>query len=140
MPHYADRMPLFSDAEGPAPEWAAVATVEQVLEPMISSALAGHVVALTGPGEDEVVAVAPIMVVQAGLAALGRSNTEIQAPGWAANATVREVMNSLTSSVLAGQIVRLSGPDEGDVVAVAPMAVVKAGKAHMGRTGGRDDG
>lgn len=136
LTHYPDPMPLFSDTKGPAPEWAAVATVEQVLEPMISSALAGHVVSLTGPGDDDVVAVAPIALVQAGLAALGRSDTDIQAPGWAANATVREVMNSLTSSVLAGHIVCLFGPDKGDAIAVAPMAVVEAGKAHVGRTGG----
>lgn len=128
-------MPLFSDTEGPAPDSAAVATVDEILAPMISSALAGHVVALSGPGDDDVVAVAPMALAEAGLAALGRSSTEIQLPGWGPDATVREVMTSLTSSVLAGGIVRLSGSGEGDV-AVAPMVVVDAGRAHVGRTSG----
>lgn len=66
-------MPLFSDTEGPAPEWAAEATVGQVLGELIARAKAGHVVYLTGPGDDDAVAVAPVEVVKAGLAALGRT-------------------------------------------------------------------
>lgn len=66
-------MPLFSDTEGPAPEWAAEASVSQVLGALTSQALAGNVVYLNGPGDDDVVAVAPVEVVKAGLAALGRS-------------------------------------------------------------------
>ncbi|WP_422647346.1 hypothetical protein [Actinoalloteichus caeruleus] len=71
LAHYALGIPLFSDTEGPAPEWAAEATVGQVLGELIAQAKAGHVVYLTGP-EDDAVAVAPIEVVRAGLAALGR--------------------------------------------------------------------
>lgn len=67
-------MPLFSDTEGPAPEWAAEASVSQVLGELTSQALAGNVVYLTGPGDDDVVAVAPVEVVRAGLAALGRTD------------------------------------------------------------------
>lgn len=66
-------MPLFSDTEGPAPDWAAEATVGQVLGDLIAQAQAGHVVYLTGPGDDDVVAVAPVEVVRAGLKALGRT-------------------------------------------------------------------
>ncbi|MGH8879362.1 MAG: hypothetical protein ACRD0P_18795 [Stackebrandtia sp.] len=65
-------MPLFSDTEGPVPEWAADASVSNVLGELTSQALAGNVVYLTGPGDDDVVAVAPVEVVKAGLAALGR--------------------------------------------------------------------
>ncbi|WP_016698393.1 hypothetical protein [Actinoalloteichus spitiensis] len=42
-----------------------------MLGELITQAKAGHVVYLTGP-EDDAVAVAPIEVVRAGLAALGR--------------------------------------------------------------------
>lgn len=136
--HYPNGMPLFSDTEGPAPEWAAVATVETVLEPLISSAVAGQVVALTGPGDDDVMAVAPIALVEAGLAALGRSSAEIQAPSWGPGPTVREVMNSLTASALAGRIVRLSGHGQGAAAVVAPMSVIDAGRTHFGRTADAD--
>ncbi len=40
---------------------------------LIAQARAGHVVYLTGPGDDDVVAIAPVEVVTAGLAALGRT-------------------------------------------------------------------
>ncbi|MBE1579536.1 MULTISPECIES: hypothetical protein [Pseudonocardiaceae] len=66
-------MPLFSDIDGPAPEGAAEATVGQVVGELTRQARAGHVVYLTGPGDDDVVAVAPVDVVKAGLAALGRT-------------------------------------------------------------------
>lgn len=65
-------MPLFSDTEGPAPDWAAEASASQVLGELIAQAKAGNVVYLTGPGDEDAVAVAPVEVVRAGLAALGR--------------------------------------------------------------------
>lgn len=73
--HYADRMPLFSDTEGPVPGWAAPASASQVMDELIAAARAGNVVYLTGPGDDSEVeaAVAPVEVVKAGLAALGRT-------------------------------------------------------------------
>ena len=75
-------MPLFSDTEGPAPERAATATIGMVMEELISAALAGQVVYLTGPGDDDVVAaVVPVDVAQAGLAALGRSDGDGVSPG-----------------------------------------------------------
>ncbi|MGH3566665.1 MAG: hypothetical protein ACRDRH_11660 [Pseudonocardia sp.] len=59
-------MPLFSDTEGTAPDWAAEASVGQVLGELIAQAKAGNVVYLTGPGDEDVVAVAPVEVVRAG--------------------------------------------------------------------------
>jgi hypothetical protein len=73
--HYPDDMPLFSDAEGPAPDWAAEASVPQMLTELATAVRAGQVVYLTGPGDDDVMAVAPVEVVEAGLAALGRTTT-----------------------------------------------------------------
>jgi hypothetical protein len=105
---------------------------------VVASVVAGQVVALTGPGDDDVVAVAPIALVEAGLAALGRPDTEIQAPPWGPDPTVREVMSSLTSSALAGRIVRLSGHGDGAAAVVAPMSVVDAGRARLGRAADAD--
>lgn len=67
-------MPLFSDIDGPAPKTAASASAGLLMDELISAARAGNVVYLTGPGDDDlVVAVAPVAVVKAGLAALGRT-------------------------------------------------------------------
>ncbi|WP_147460118.1 hypothetical protein [Actinokineospora cianjurensis] len=68
-------MPLFSDTEGPAPDWAARASVTDMLTIWADAVRRGRVVYLTGPGDDDVMVVAPVDVVEAGLAALGRTGT-----------------------------------------------------------------
>lgn len=51
-----------------------VASVGMLMDEMISAVRAGRVVYLTGPGDNDVVAaIAPVVVVKAGLAALGRT-------------------------------------------------------------------
>jgi NADPH-dependent ferric siderophore reductase len=48
--HYSGDMPLFSDTEGPAPDWAAEASVTDMLTMWADTVRRGHVVYLTGPG------------------------------------------------------------------------------------------
>ncbi|MQA87714.1 MAG: hypothetical protein GEV03_24595 [Streptosporangiales bacterium] len=69
-------MPLFSDTESAAPERAAPATVGMVVDELISAAREGRVVYLTGPDDDDAVAVVPVEVAKAGLAALGRGDDD----------------------------------------------------------------